>query len=274
MGLSAEGETFMKRKTGFLPAFLVTAFLCIVLLTLSVSGKLKFLSFLEKPTSAIQSLSYNLFQKLPFFTEDLKIKNLRAENLDLLRRIADFEKLKRENQALSDQFQTSFPPSYNLLKADIIGAPEFIPGVSKPLSLILNKGSKDNLKVGSAVVVKDNLVGIISQISTNLSKVNVINNSSFSFTAKTENGAVGVVKGGEGSLTLNNVLLSENIKSSELVLTKGDINQDGIGIPADLIVGKIKSVEKNPSDLFQKAEIESFVNFVNLSAVFVYIQTK
>lgn len=264
----------MKRKTGFFSAFFVTAFFCILLLVLSVSGKLKFLSFLEKPTSAIQSLSYNLFQKLPFVAENSKIKILRQENLDLLSKIGDFEKLKKENQALSDQFQISHPASYNLLRADVIGAPEFIPGVSKPLSLIINKGSNDKLKVGLAVVIKDNLVGIIESVSENLAKVSTLNNPSFSFTAKTEKGAVGVVKGGGGNLTLDNVLLSENINKKEIVLTKGDINQDGIGIPADLIVGKIKSVEKNPSDLFQKAEIESFVNFVNLSQVFVYIQTK
>jgi len=263
----------MKRKTSFLPTFLVVFFLCIIILAFSLSGKLKFLSFLEKPTIAMQSLSYNLFQKLPFMSEDLKIKRLKDENLELLSRVADLEKLKKENAALSDQFQTAYPQSLQLLPARIIGTPSFIPGVSNPSVFILDKGVKDHIKKGFAVVIKDNLVGVISQVSENLSKVDSVNNSSFSFTAKTQNGAAGVVKGG-GNLTINNVLLSESIKEEELVLTKGDMGQNGIGIPPDLVVGKIKSVEKNPSDLFQKAEIESLVNFVNLSTVFVYIQTK
>lgn len=263
----------MKRKTSFLPAFLVVAFLCIILLTLSASGKLRFLSFLERPVSGIQSLSYNLFQKLPFISEDLKIKKLQDDNLNLLTKIVDQEKLKKENAALSDQFKVSYPPSSNLLKADIIGAPAFIPGVSIPISLILNIGLKDNVKVGNAVVIKDNLIGIIAKVSNSLSTVNIISSSS-SFTAKTENGAQGIVKGGEGGLVLGNVLLSENIKEGELVLTKGDIDSDGIGIPQDLIVGKITEIEKNPSDLFQKAKIESFIDFSRLSAVFVYIENK
>ena len=112
------------------------------------------------------------------------------------------------------------------------------------------------------------------QVSPNLSIVSIINNPSLSFTAKTENGAVGVVRGTGTGLNLSNVLLSENIKSSELVLTKGDVNSDGIGIPQDLIVGKIISVEKNASDLFQKGKLESFVNFTTLSLVFVYIQNQ
>lgn len=264
----------MKRKTSFLPAFLVVLFLCIVILTFSLSGKLRFLSFLEKPASAVQSFSYNLFQKLPFVSEGARIKILEKEKLELLSHVADFEKLKRENAALSDQFQTSYPQSVQLLEAKIIGAPGFVPGASLPNSLVLNKGSKDSLKKGEVAVIKDNLVGVITEVSVNLAKVSIINNSSLSFTAKTENGALGVIKGAGGDLTLENVLLSENIKVGELVLTKGDMNQDGIGIPQDLIVGKIKSVEKNPSDLFQKAKIESFVDFVNLSTVFVYIQNK
>lgn len=264
----------MKRKEGFLPAFFVVAILCIVILLLSLSGKLKFLSsFLEKRTAQIQGITFSIFRNLPFLSEDLKIKRLKEENLELLSRVSDFEKLKRENQALSDQFKTSYPASSQLLEAQIIGAPSFVPGISIPNTFILNKGTKDDIKVGSAVIVKNNLVGVISKISTNLSKVSVVNNSSSSFTAKTQNGAVGIVRGG-GSLTLENVLLSENITKGELVLTKGDVNQDGTGIPADLIIGEIKSVEKNPSDLFQKARLESFIDFNTLSTVFVYVGNK
>lgn len=265
----------MKRRENFLPAFLATIFLCILILALALSGNLKFItSLLEKRTAQIQGITFSIFQKLPFVSEDLKIKNLRDESLDLLSKIADFEKLKKENQALSDQFQTSYPRSIQLLEAQIIGAPGFVPGVSPPISLILNKGSKDNLNVGQAVVIKNNLVGIISNVSQNLSKVNLINNSSSSFTAKTENGAQGIVKGTGGGLTLGNVLLSENIKNSEIVLTKGDINFEGLGIPPDLVVGKITEIEKSASDLFQKAKIESFLDFVTLSTVFVYINSK
>ncbi|MDP2638325.1 MAG: rod shape-determining protein MreC, partial [Candidatus Levybacteria bacterium] len=208
--------------------------------------------------------------KLPFVAVDEKVRKAEEKNLDLLSRLADFEKIKRENAALSDQFQTSHPQSSSLLEAQIIGAPGFVPGVSLPRYIILNKGSKDNVKKGEAVVVKNNLIGVIIDVSDNLSKVNIVDNSPLSFTAKTQSGALGVVKGEDGNLTLENVLLSENMKSKELVLTYGDMELNGIGMPADLIVGEIISVEKNPSDLFQKAKLKSFVDFPRLSTVFVY----
>jgi len=264
----------MRRRENFWPVFLVVVFLCIVVLALSLSGNFKFLSsLLEKPTAAAQSFSYGLLQKLPFFSEDPKLKNLRAENLDLLSKVGDFEKLKKENAALSDQFQTSYPQSAQLLEASVVGAPDFVPGISVPNIFILNKGTEDNVKEGSAVVVKDNLVGVVLQASTSLSKVNLVNNPSFSFTAKTESGAVGVIKNTD-TLTLDNILLSENITVGELVLTKGDINSSGVGIPQDLVVGKVISVEKNPSNLFQKAKVESFVNFGSLSTVFIYMPNR
>lgn len=265
----------MKRKESFLPAFLAVAFLCLIVLVLSLSGNLKFLSsFLEKGTSAIQSVTSGIFNKMPFISQDSKTKDLQNKNLELLSKVADFERLKRENAALSDQFHTNYPASYQLLEAKVIGAPGFIPGVSLPNNFILNKGSKDNLKVGHAVVVKDNLVGLIKAVSENLSKVNLITNSNSSFTAKTQNGTLGVAKGTGASLTLDNVLLSENMRTGELVLTKGDIDFEGVGSPPDLIVGKIISIEKSASDLFQKAKVESFIDFPKVSTVFIYINTK
>jgi rod shape-determining protein MreC len=264
----------MQNRRNFWPTFLTVFFLCIAILILSYFGKFKFLSsFLEKGVSAVQATAFGIFQKTPFITENAKIKELRDENLKLLSSLGSFEKLKKENQALSDQFQIAYPKSVQLLRADIIGAPGFVPGVSVPNVFILNKGGKDNVKKGYSVVIKDNLVGVISQISENLSKVDTINNPAFSFTAKAENGAAGLIIGG-GTLTLDRILLSENLMKGDLVITKGDINSDGIGILQDLIVGKITSVEKSPSDLFQRAKVESFVNFVNLTSVFIYMPIK
>jgi len=50
--------------------------------------------------------------------------------------------LIEDNKALRDQFQTENPKSTNLIEADIIGAPGFIPGISIPETLVLNRGEK------------------------------------------------------------------------------------------------------------------------------------
>ena len=187
-------------------------------------------------------------------------------------KLVNQDKLQKENAAFLSQFQTQDVQTVSLLPAKIVGAPGFIPGITTPSNLILDKGAKNNVSVGDSVIVENNLVGKISKVTSYLSKVDVVTNSSVVFSAKTIGGAIGVVKGGGGDkITLDNVLTSQNLKINELVLTKGDVDIDGAGIPADLVVGKIQSIEKVPTDIFQRAEVKSLIDFTKQSIVFIVI---
>lgn len=265
----------MRKERKFLFVFL-SSLLALAIFVGFTSGYLKGVKpFLEKISLPIQSFAFSFFQKLPFISEDQRIKKLEEENLQLVASLAKMQRLRKENAALLDQFKISNPQSYNLIPARIVGRPGFIPGITVPTSLILDKGETDNIKVGHAVVLENNLVGEIVEVSQRLSKVALIRNPSFSFTAKTQNGAIGVVRAeGSREITLDNVLLSENIKINEFVLTNGDIDLEGVGIPADLVVGKITSIDKTPSSLFQRAKVESLINFNKLSIVFIILLNK
>lgn len=222
--------------------------------------------------SPIQSLTYSLFHNLPFVSQDQRIKKLKDENIELAARLLDQKKLQSENSALRDQFETSNPKPTNLLHAKVVGAPSFVPGISFPSVLIIDKGEKDGIKKNQAVVFKNVLIGKIEKSTDYLSRVILLGSSVFSFTAKTERGAIGVIKGeGNGKVTLDNVLLSDDLKKDDLVYTRGDLNESGVGIPEDLIIGKIESIEKNPSALFQKAKIRTVIDLTRLFDVFVPI---
>jgi len=71
---------------------------------------------------------------------------------------------------------------------------------------------------------------------------------------------------------LDNVVLSDSIAVGDYVVTKGDLTIDNSGYPPSLIVGKIISVEKKSSDLFQRGKVKSLVDFSRLSTVFVVLQ--
>lgn len=68
---------------------------------------------------------------------------------------------------------------------------------------------------------------------------------------------------------LDNVVLAEGLEKDDLVSTKGDTDENGLGFPPDLVVGKIVSVNKKASNLFQSADIRSLVDFNKLETVFV-----
>lgn len=202
-----------------------------------------------------------------------EVEKLREENALFRKKVLEDQNLLTENKALRDQFSTTSISSSSLIPAKVVGSPGFIPGITNPAYLIIDKGARDGLRAGDAVVYQNNFVGKIVSLSNDFSKVE-ITISLDSFTAKVigEKEATGVIKGKGNILILDNILLSENLKKDQLVLTKGDIGQNGVGIPPDLVVGKIISIEKKSSNLFQRAEVESFLDFKNLSTVFVVAQ--
>jgi rod shape-determining protein MreC len=192
-------------------------------------------------------------------------------NLDLSKKLVDQKKILEDNKALRDQFTTTSINNKNLIAANIVGSPSFIPGVTMPENYILDKGEKDGIKTGQFVIYKDNLVGKIVQASKNFSKVDLLTNQNFSVTAQTVfSNATGIVKGqGGGEIILDNVVLSQSLNKDDLVATKGDLDVRGAGILPNLILGKIISVNKNPSSLFQSAKIKTQLDFIHLSTVFI-----
>jgi len=235
----------MRKKERLVFTFFIFLALSIIILVLSLFGKLAWpQSFLEKGASFLPKTFFGFFQGLPFVSESSLVK-----------------------------FQTKDIQTLSLLPAQIVGAPGFVPGITTPSNFILDKGAKDNVGVGDSVIVGNNLVGKVSKVSSYLSKVDIVTNPLVAFSAKTVSGAIGVIKGaGADKITLDNVLPSENLKLNELVLTKGDVDIDGTGIQGDLIVGKIQSIEKVPTNIFQRAEVKSLVNFTKQSIVFIIIK--
>jgi rod shape-determining protein MreC len=262
------------RKSSFTSYFLVFFVLSLLIFGASKIGLLNPLDSLCKNIlSPVQAVAYGTFAKLTDFGQNAKIQMLKAQNLALTQKLVDQNKLITDNKALRDQFQTASPKSANLIEADVVGAPGFMPGFSVPEALILDRGVNDGVKVGDAVVYENNLIGKITQATDNLSSVTLVTDASAQFIAKTlTTQASGVAKGqGGGEVVLDNVLLSDSLQKGDLVLTKGDVNAANSGFPSGLTVGKITSISKNPSDLFQKADIQPLVDFSNLGKVFVVV---
>ncbi|EKD86618.1 MAG: cell shape-determining protein MreC [uncultured bacterium] len=223
-------------------------------------------SLVQNIFSPVQSLTHSLATEI----SNREMDDLKRQNLELTKKIVDQGKITADNKALRDQFEVSYPKSQDLLEARVISSPSFIPGITLAENLIIDKGEKDGIKIGMAVVFRDNLVGKIQKISDNTSKIILVSNSGFSVISQTlQTNAQGVVKGqGAGELILDNVVLSQNLSQDDFVLTKGEGDLNG-GIMPSLVIGKIVSVNKNPSDLFQVAKVKSLLDFSHLSTVFI-----
>jgi len=262
------------QRRNFVSYFLIFLVLSLIVFGSAKIGLLKPIDSLGKGILApIQALTYGVFEKITSLGSNSQLETLRAENLALTQKLSNQNKLIEDNKALRDQFQTQNPKSAGLIEADVVGAPMFIPGISVPEVLILDRGESDGIKVGLAVVYQNNLIGKVVGASAFSSSVMLITNSASSFTAKTmATQSQGVIKGqGGGGMILDNVVLSDNLQKQDTVLTKGDVDTEGSGFPPDLVVGKISAVSKNASDLFQKADVKSLIDFSKLSKVFVVV---
>lgn len=267
----------MQKRINYTPYFLFFILLSLIILAFSQTPVGKSVSSIfQNILSPIQSSTHNIFNSLTSLGSSSEIKSLKEQNLVLTQKLIDQSKILQDNKALNDQFQTQSQKSSNLLAADVIGAPGFIPGISVPETLIINRGESDGVKVGDASIYQNNLIGKVIKTSSNLAVIMLITNSESSFTVKTLNTqSQGVANGqGGGALILNNVVLSDTLQKQDTVLTKGDVNENGAGYPPDLVVGKITAISKNPSELFQRAEVRSLLDFAKLSKVFIIVNNQ
>ncbi len=252
----------MQQKKNFFPVFLTFFVITLFIFIFSSVGLLNGLtSFLEQLTVPLQRFTFGVVHK----NDQTEIAKLKAENISLTAQLIKQTELQRENQALKDQFQATNPDPRKLLPANVIGVFND--------QMIIDKGISDGVKTGFVLVVKDNLVGKIVKTSAHISVFDLITGNHISFTAKTlKTQTLGIIKGQDGGLIFDNVVLSDKLEKDDTVVTKGDIDAQGVGFPPNLVVGKIVSVNKKASSLFQNAEVRSLVSVKSLEMVFVLIQ--
>jgi rod shape-determining protein MreC len=252
------------------------AFFLLLLITLTILFAFS-LPFMQPIRGAIewvflplQRVVHSGSAPVRMLNRDEQIRKLEQENFNLRKKLVDQTKYEADMKALRDQFAVTSVPSRQLLPAAIIGSQGFIPGKSLPKKLVVDKGERNGIKVGMVVISGESVIGSIKNTSAYLSEVQLVMQEGSLVTVVTQDTqASGVVKGSEAGMLLDNVVLSETLEIGDSVVTKGDVEVSGKGYPKGLLIGKITSVNKKASELFQTATVESLVDITKLSTVFV-----
>jgi len=185
----------------------------------------------------------------------LKIKTLESENLVLI-------ELKKENEILRKALEIGLKKDFKLVFAQVIGK-----DVSQD-SILIDQGSKDGVRVGLPVITQQKtLVGKISQVYENFSKVQLLSNKESSFDAKiSEKEIYGIVKGkGNFKFYFDLIPKDQELKEGDFLVTSA---LGGV-FPPGLLIGEIKEVKKSDVELFQKAEIKPAFDITELKFLFV-----
>ncbi len=188
-----------------------------------------------------------------------QLARIQAEVIQLREVEADYERL---TGLLS---YTSSVQDQEFVTADVIG----IDQESSVRSIIINRGTRDGVRVGMPVVTELGLVGRIFNVSADVSQVQLIVDRNSAISGRLQQTrAEGSVQG-RGLITGNLEMLyidpDAEVNVGDLVVTSGL----GGNMPPDLIIGQVSSRRNFESELSQEAEVRSFVDFNTLEFVLV-----
>lgn len=198
-----------------------------------------------------------------------KYDGLEKENQKLLSEISSLKKTLSENWAGGEIAKNTADNSFDTVLTNVIGLD--IPNDFILINKGLNDGISENMPVISSQKI---LFGKVFKVYKNFSQVMLISNKNSVLDAKiqgddpSKNPIHGVVRGtGDLSFYLDIVSPDSEIEKEDILITSG---LEGI-FPPNLLLGKIKSVDKNDLKPFQTAEIEPFFDAKNTENLFVAI---
>ncbi len=258
-----------------LPAIILLVLLsALILMSLRVKerkGVDFFDGLLMEICAPFQKGSSFLIQKVKAgFQDYLFLVHLKRENESLRKKIAE---LQRENDQMREmalaherlrkllQFRETLTST--VIAAEVIGRDPS----SWFKSVTVNKGEKDGVRRGMAVISPEGVIGQIFKTAPSHSIVLLAtdyNSAIDSIVQRTR--AKAIVEGtGENRYRLKYLLRAEEVDVGDKVVTSGLSGN----FPKGLMIGEIKKVDKKGHGIFQYAELIPSVDFTRLEEVLI-----
>jgi rod shape-determining protein MreC len=195
--------------------------------------------------------------------DQLRIDNgaLRNENERLANENARLQAVTRENDQLTALLQLQSGFDHATVATRVIGRES----LDSHRLVILDKGTDDGLAVGDSVIVQGGaLVGRITDIGPNFSKVTLISDSTSTVVGQLVNsGATGDIVGQAGGvLVMRDIDTAIQIGIDEEVFTAGIELAGGIRspYPKGLLVGSVVDVQRDANAVVQTAFLAPAAN--------------
>mgnify|MGYP004526905431 FL=1 len=209
------------------------------------------------------------------------MKELKKENAKLNEKVRE---LTQENETLSTN-EKELNNLQKLLKIDKaysqykkVGARVISKGSGNWYNtFVINKGSKDGIKVNMNVIADGGLVGIVTETGRTYAKVCSIINDSSSVSAKSSQaGDTCVVQGNsesvqkDGTIDVTYISKDADMKEGEELITSHISSKYLEGIK----IGTVSKISTDSSNLTKSAKVTPFVDFQHIEDVLVITQLK
>ena len=259
-------------------AIAVVVLLGLIIYTATAGGSL-LASLLGFVTSPMQSVSTQATGAVTEFVDldalsrdELKsmIDSLTQENAQLRDQLVDYENTLQENEQLKVQLEiTEEEPENTLRAATVIGRDpnDVFYGFS------IDQGTLNGVEEGDPVITQSGLVGIVSQAYATTSKVTTLLSEDVKVSAVDsacgESGVIAsdIASASSGLLRLEYLPSDTQAQVGDIITTSGA----GSAYPADIIIGRVESVQKSESDISQYAVVRPYEDLTSVQEVFVII---
>jgi len=214
---------------------------------------------------------------------------------DIVNSIAEYERIREENEALRLQIAEMEGNAQNVdnliqeneelrrlagfvythPELNVVGA-EVISGAPSGMFHMhtINRGANDGIKAGDAVVTPDGLVGTITETGNTWSRFQTILDPGTNISATTIRtnthgfltGDAELARGGQVRMT--HLDAAAHLRRGDLIETAGGV---GLNLPRGLRIGRIEARYPEPTGVSQYAVVTPAVDFNNLRLVMVII---
>jgi rod shape-determining protein MreC len=199
--------------------------------------------------------------------------NLEEENRVLKQKIGQLQEqnhqmkeMKLANERLRELLQFREKKSSSMIGAEVIGQDPS----SWFKSVTIDKGERDGVKKGMAVISSAGVIGQILKTASHYAIVLLLtdyNSAIDSIVQRTR--AKAIVEGkGENRCQLKYLLRADEVAVGDVVVTSGL----GGNFPKGLMIGEVKRVDKKGHGVFQYAELVPSVDLTQLEEVFVIME--
>ncbi len=187
-------------------------------------------------------------------------KALQSQFAEILSENAQLKKQLAETKAQVIQQQSLDPQTYHYIVARPMGLDR---------QMRIDKGAKDGVKVGQAVVFKDNYIGRIVSVSDSGSSIQLLTDPDSkvaAFSLNKEGKAKGIVVGQFGfEMLIDKILHEEKVVAGDLVYSEGT---EGY-LPRGFVLGKVTQILERPNEVFKQAKLTPVFDLRDLDLVFV-----
>lgn len=220
------------------------------------------------PSVVSGQLIYNNYANFALALErSVKLDEAEQQIAKLSEKMSDYQSLKDENKLLKNTLniqELSFAND-TLVIAKIV----FIDKANSKATLLVSADQSEKIKVESAVIVSNSIIGVVSENNKTSILVDLVSNPNFVTEAIDVNTkANGVVKGDLSQIKFSDVLNQDKLNLGDIVVT----SSNGGKFAKEYVIGKIVEVESTEGEPFQVAKISSLIDLAKQNKVLIVVK--